>query len=196
MLSCLWGLDPPLTCNSVCLRWPGVRGALVFHQAARRADDDPGGQRGPLRRCEERRSELIQWHFNRAQRHTHLHVEHSWHSGQVSVWWVTSTHARIRLFDRCWLEGLQPIISAAVSHYSMCLHVFPVTVVSITASPLPGTCRPQLEPGLRLESWPHPESSSRSASLVRSVFALFKIKKNIILTCTYLNVQCKGTYCR
>lgn len=47
--------------------------------------------------------------------------------------------------------------------------LFPlVTAVSIIALPLPGTYRPQPEPGLKPESWHHLESSSLSSSLVGS----------------------------
>lgn len=47
-------------------------------------------------------------------------------------------------------------------HNNLCPLWFPVTVGSISAPSLPGTCRPQREPGQKLKSWHHPKSSSLS----------------------------------
>lgn len=75
-------------CVPLCVapRWPSVWGALVFHQTTRRRDNNTGGRHWSFRCRKERSSQLIQWYFSRAQGNTHLHIEHSRHPRQVSVW--------------------------------------------------------------------------------------------------------------
>lgn len=133
-------------------RWPSIRGELVFHQTTRWRDNNAGGQHRSLRGREERSSKLIQWRFNRAQGSTHLHIEHSWHSGQVSVRGVPSAN----------------MLVSRPCHSNSFLS--PVTAVSTTAPPLHGTFQPQQEPGLKLQSWHRHESSLQSNLQVRRAF--------------------------
>lgn len=135
------------------LRRPGVRGEMVFHPAARRTRVGPGGQRWPLWRCEKNQPQFIQRRYNRAQRHTHLPAQHIWHSGQVRC------KRMICLFNPFSAERLA---QTPWPSSQLCPLWFPVTAGSISAPSLPGTCRPQREPGQKLKSWHHPKSSSLS----------------------------------
>lgn len=66
-------------------RGAGVRGQVVFHPAARRADHESGGQHGPLRHRDQVQPQLVQRRLHRAQGRQHLRAQHFQNSGQVRV---------------------------------------------------------------------------------------------------------------
>lgn len=86
-------------------------------------------------------------------------------------WWVTNDLSLLPLLAGGFTAIVTATtISAAVSYCVFaCVLWFAATVASITVLPLPGTCRLQREPGLKLESWRQLESSLQSDLLVRRV---------------------------